>query len=69
MSTRGLPVALGSELVTLITSSADAPPNWSRSTCAISPAIVGPWAIRVLSMFAIMVSVDLSILVDINVLL
>lgn len=67
MSAWTLSIAFCSKLVALIASSADPPPNWSRSTSR--PPIAWPRTIWMLAMFWIMDSVNLAILVNIDMLL
>jgi len=69
MSTRGLPVALCPKLVALITSSADSPPDWSRCACPVGSPIGRSGPVRMLSMFGVVISVDLRILMDVNLML
>jgi hypothetical protein len=69
MSARTLPVAFCSELVALVAGSADPSANWARGTIACRPAIAWPRTVRMLTMLIVMASVNLAILMNIDVLL
>ncbi len=69
MSTRTLPITFCPELIALVAGSANPPANWARGTIARRPAITWPWPVGVLTMLIIMASVNLTILMNIDVLL
>ena len=67
MSTRSLPITFRSELIALVASSRNPPPDWPRGACG--PAIAWPRPIWVLAVLVIMASVDLTILMNVDMLL
>jgi hypothetical protein len=69
MGARALPITFCSELVALVAGSANSPANGARVTIARRPAIDWPWPVGVLTMLIIMVPVNLTILMNIDVLL
>ena len=68
---RVLPIAFRPQLVTLIARPANSPPDGSRGTSSIDRSAIAtcPVSIWMLTMFGIVISVDLRILMDIHVLL
>ncbi len=74
MSARALTITLCPELVALIARSANSPPNRARGTPPICRAPVGRYrsitsAVRMLAMFRIVTSMNLRVLVNVDVLL
>lgn len=69
MGARTLPITFCSELVALVAGPANPPANWARGTIARQPAIAWPWPVGVLTMLIIMASVNLAILMNIDVVL
>lgn len=69
MSARSLPITFCSELVALIAGPADSPADGARGAIACRPATAWPRRVGVLTMLTIMASVNLAILMNIDVLL
>jgi hypothetical protein len=69
MSTRSLPITFRSELVALVAGSADSPADGARGAVARRPTITWARPIWVLAMLLIVASVNLAILMNIDVLL
>ena len=69
MSARSLPITFCSELVALIAGPADSPADGARGAIACRPATAWPRRVGVLTMLIIVASVNLAILMNIDVLL
>lgn len=69
VSAWGLAIAFCSELVALITSSADSSSDWPRRSLPIGSSVCQARPIRMLAVFVVVISVNLGVLVNIDLML